>query len=215
MNCESIYDKILIMSSLKDSIIKLRLEGKSYNEISRVTGASKGTVSYHCSKLPSNGTIISQLRQKADVDKIKYPERHVVEVPNFNDRVVRLLTELVSLGTYRNELADALSITEYQLDAYVKHHGLTYSRPKLSGYDKVKLRRKKVKLMAIMRLGGECQRCGYHKSARALEFHHVNPHEKNFTISQIITRRWETIRDEVDKCILLCANCHREVHDDD
>lgn len=73
-------------------------------------------------------------------------------------------------------------------------------------------RRKKVRAMAIAYKGGKCQRCGYSKCDEALEFHHVKG-EKKFGISQKgYTRSWVKVRAELDKCKMLCANCHREIH---
>ncbi len=73
-------------------------------------------------------------------------------------------------------------------------------------------RRKKVKQLAVDYKGGKCQLCGYSKCVGALELHHINPAEKSFGIGDKgYTRSWDTVRNEIDKCILLCANCHREV----
>ena len=47
---------------------------------------------------------------------------------------------------------------------------------------------------------------------RALEFHHLNPNEKDFGISFNLSRTIEDLRAEVDKCILVCSNCHAEIH---
>jgi len=59
--------------------------------------------------------------------------------------------------------------------------------------------------------GGKCEKCGYNKCITALEFHHLDPSEKDFTISNDHFKLQEAI-DESKKCILLCANCHRELH---
>ncbi len=73
-------------------------------------------------------------------------------------------------------------------------------------------RRKKVKQLAVDYKGGKCQLCGYSKCVGALELHHINPAEKSFgSGDKGYTRSWDTVRNEIDKCILLCANCHREV----
>lgn len=48
----------------------------------------------------------------------------------------------------------------------------------------------------------------------AMEFHHINPLEKDFSISSNINMSYEKIKKELDKCILLCANCHREIHEE-
>lgn len=67
--------------------------------------------------------------------------------------------------------------------------------------------------MAIEILGGKCQICGYNKCQRALDFHHKDDSIKKFGISaKGYTRSWKAIKEEVSKCYLLCANCHREVH---
>ena len=76
----------------------------------------------------------------------------------------------------------------------------------------VTIKRRAIKQMLIERAGGKCQRCGYSKCVRALEFHHRNPLEKDFGISKILTKNIEVLKQEVDKCDLLCSNCHAEVH---
>ena len=76
-----------------------------------------------------------------------------------------------------------------------------------------KKKRKDLKIQAIEYKGGKCEICGYNKCVEALEFHHLDPNEKEFGISKTgNTYSWEKIKNEIDKCSLLCANCHREVH---
>lgn len=79
-------------------------------------------------------------------------------------------------------------------------------------YENVKNSRARLKNRAVYVLGGKCQICGYNKCQQALEFHHINPDEKSFTIQENCNRSWETVNSEIQKCALLCANCHREVH---
>lgn len=77
----------------------------------------------------------------------------------------------------------------------------------------VSKRRKKIKKMAIDYKGGKCTKCGYDKCFDALDFHHLDEKEKDFNLGHKgYTRSWEKVKKELDKCILLCANCHREVH---
>ncbi len=72
-------------------------------------------------------------------------------------------------------------------------------------------RRRKIKLLAIEYKGGKCQICGYNKCPGALDLHHFNG-KKDFGIGDKgYTRSWERIKKELDKCILVCANCHREI----
>ena len=78
----------------------------------------------------------------------------------------------------------------------------------------VTARRRKLRKMAVEYGGGKCQICGYSKSIRALTFHHRNPEEKDFGLSDRgLTRSWEKTKAEIKKCVLLCSNCHAEVHD--
>lgn len=80
------------------------------------------------------------------------------------------------------------------------------------GSERVQRRRKKVKRLLIDALGGCCRICGYDRYDGALEFHHVDPTTKSFGLSQgNITRSYERMLVEAQKCVLLCATCHREV----
>lgn len=86
-------------------------------------------------------------------------------------------------------------------------------RCKKCNTEAVQKRRKKVKELAVEYKGGSCERCGYNKCIEALDFHHKDPKEKDFGIAQKgETRSFEKIKIELDKCLLLCANCHREEH---
>ena len=77
---------------------------------------------------------------------------------------------------------------------------------------KVMIYRRQQKQKAVEYKGGCCQKCGYDKCPAALEFHHTDPTKKDFSIGQTL-RSFEKIRREIEKTILLCANCHREIHD--
>lgn len=68
-----------------------------------------------------------------------------------------------------------------------------------------------IKLKAIARFGGKCSQCGWNKHIRGMEFHHQDT-SKEFCISESYKKTWEIITEEVDKCVLLCANCHRIEH---
>lgn len=61
--------------------------------------------------------------------------------------------------------------------------------------------------------GGKCIRCGYDKCLKALEFHHIDPSKKEFTISNDHFKLLDAV-EEIKKCILICSNCHKEFHDD-
>lgn len=74
-------------------------------------------------------------------------------------------------------------------------------------------RRALLKAIAIEYKGGGCQHCGYSKCSAALEFHHTDPMQKDFGIAENgHTMSEAKMKSELDKCVMLCANCHREEH---
>lgn len=73
--------------------------------------------------------------------------------------------------------------------------------------------RRKTKIKLVEYKGGKCECCGYDKCISALTFHHRNPEEKDFTISGK-SYSFEKMKLEVDKCMIVCANCHIEIHDE-
>jgi hypothetical protein len=72
---------------------------------------------------------------------------------------------------------------------------------------------KKNKLKAVEYMGGKCFYCGYNKCIRALEFHHLDPSKKSKNYSKNFNT-WSVTRQrqELEHCIMLCSNCHRELH---
>ena len=77
---------------------------------------------------------------------------------------------------------------------------------------KVMERVEKHRQMAYDMFGRECKVCNYSKCLNALEYHHLDPSTKEGTPSRILYRSWDNVVKELSGCILLCANCHREVH---
>ena len=74
-------------------------------------------------------------------------------------------------------------------------------------------KRKEYKQQMVDYLGGKCSRCGYNKSLSALEFHHTDPSTKDPEYSKMRNWSFERKKIELDKCELVCANCHREIHE--
>lgn len=72
--------------------------------------------------------------------------------------------------------------------------------------------RRKLELISLC--GGGCKNCGYKKNISALEFHHRDPTKKKIVLDlkSLGNNSMKTILEELDKCDLLCANCHRELH---
>ena len=78
--------------------------------------------------------------------------------------------------------------------------------------ERVKKRWQDRKVKAVEYLGGKCSKCGYDKCIGALDFHHLDPSTKEANWGKIRLWEWSKIETELDKCVLLCSNCHRETH---
>jgi predicted HNH restriction endonuclease len=122
---------------MKELIIKLYSEGKSYREIEKITGLNRGSISYY-------------LNPKTPLNRRKQ----------------------------RKE------------------------------------RRAIIKKRCIEHKGGKCHFCLFNKFQSALDFHHLNPKIKKNCITTLIAKNqsFDLIKPELDKCILVCANCHRGLH---
>ena len=73
------------------------------------------------------------------------------------------------------------------------------------------LRHMEKKYKAIDYLGGKCMDCGIDNTL-VLEFHHRDPNVKDSTVTGILGRKWDRLIEEIEKCDLICANCHRIRH---
>ena len=82
------------------------------------------------------------------------------------------------------------------------------------GNEAVKKWREQLKIRMVQSMGGKCCVCGYNKTNKALAFHHLDPSKKELSFGKIMAnpQKWETIVIELRKCILVCHNCHAEIH---
>ena len=79
--------------------------------------------------------------------------------------------------------------------------------------DAKKLKRANNKAKAVEYSGGKCKRCGIiSKCLDIYDFHHRNPLEKESSLNRLVNTDWESIIKELDKCYLLCSNCHKITH---
>ena len=72
-----------------------------------------------------------------------------------------------------------------------------------------------IKKQLVNYKGGKCEKCGYDKCIGALQFHHLEPNTKDFEVSARYNGGhldMQLLYQEVDKCQMLCANCHSEIH---
>jgi 5-methylcytosine-specific restriction endonuclease McrA len=107
-------------------------------------------------------------------------------------------------------------LTGYSRDtikSYIKINKLTPDEIKKNRSNSVVSWRQRTKIKLMEHKGGCCQICSYKRSIGALEFHHIDPNEKDFSISGK-SYSFERLKKEVDKCILVCSNCHIEIHEE-
>jgi hypothetical protein len=169
-----------------EEILELRKQGSTYKEISQKLNCAISTVSYHC-KLHKMG---------GNTDRLSNSEK--IELQKLYDEI--------------GNLKKVAKITGRAFETVQKYVVKKTKKEKISGSQAVIEWRKRVKLRLVEYKGGECQVCGYRKSLNTLQFHHLNPEEKDFSISGK-SLSFEKLKNEVDKCLLVCANCHGEIHE--
>jgi hypothetical protein len=104
-----------------------------------------------------------------------------------------------------------MGIKEYH-DKYNKEY---YAARKEQRKIQVLARQKHIKsVIREYKLAKGCERCGYNKSARALQFHHHN-NDKAHNVARMVAqgRAIENIMIEIAKCEIVCSNCHAEIHE--
>ncbi len=71
--------------------------------------------------------------------------------------------------------------------------------------------------LLIEQKGGRCEKCGYSSNRAAMAFHHLDPATKSFPLDlrNCSNTSWEALTAEAKKCMLLCLNCHAEIHNPD
>lgn len=146
----------------------------------------------------------------------------------------KILQQLVKDGLSSHHIAKKLNISQttsyywirrYNLTTQKKHHCRKCGESNSSKFSpgrftecrkcrvlEQKGRYKKYKKELIDYMGGKCQLCGYNKCMAALDFHHKNPEEKNPNWKNIRSWTPSKSKKEIDKCILVCRNCHSEIH---
>jgi len=114
-----------------------------------------------------------------------------------------------NLGLHRERVPPNKSKSRQPQNVIDKRY---YEKNKEEIYRRKMNRRKKLKEEAIKISGGKCSVCGYDKCLSALEFHH-NHEDKEGHVSTFIKKgSRQKVLKEAEKCIILCANCHRELH---
>lgn len=130
------------------------------------------------------------------------------------DEKILLIKELYEKLKSTRKVSKELNVSRDTVRKYVEVYlpkAKDEEERKKSSVQKVIIWRRKAKQKLVEYKGGKCKRCGYDKCIDALEFHHLDSNTKDFTISG---KSWsfEKLKKEADKCILVCSNCHKEIH---
>lgn len=114
-------------------------------------------------------------------------------------------------GSFERLLAEVAKCDLLCANCHRQHHALEDAN--LVDMKPTAVSRRRTKLRAVDWVGGSCYGCDLAFAPQVFEFHHWDARDKDFGIAtKGITRPWEKIVAELDKCVMLCANCHREVH---
>jgi hypothetical protein len=248
-------------NNLKSSILLLRKENKTINEIVSILGCAKSTVSFHINNNNLGGNLVSKLKENLEVsdnDFIKdldgeivdevvnlkkdgYTYKHIFsevnisqdkikricriyginrvnhrlkfDDPDFNKKIINLYDEIGNI----KKVCKILKIGYFSVRNIIeikskKNIEVDEEQKNKLNVERVHNHRKNRKKELVEYKGGCCEKCGYNKSLNALQFHHINPNDKDFTIGGK-NYTFERMKKEVDKCILVCSNCHAEIHD--
>jgi len=224
---------------MKEHILKLRNEGKTYDEIQKLVGCSLSTISFHCKNDLKNeiklidgislaeANCIKKLRlenytfQKIWIELNKSVTKEKIRmfcnknglsyINRVNDEQIQEIKNTYKeIGSYK-KVAKELGISYETVRNYIEIEELTKEELKSHRSKSVVDWRIRTKQKLVEYKGGSCKECGYSKCVQALEFHHLDATQKDFSISG---KSWsfERLKKEVDKCILLCNRCHTELH---
>ena len=183
---------------MKEKIYNLRKEGKTINEICNILNIKKGTVGYHLRNTDARKhTSLKDLHVET--------KNEIIEFYTTNKNLNQTYKKFSFIS--KDTLKKLLVIENVYLGGKRESSDETSRRKSLNviNWKKVK------KLELIKYKGGCCEVCGYDKCPAALEFHHKDPKGKDFAISSH-SYSFEKMKKEVDKCMLVCSNCHREIH---
>ncbi len=213
--------------------LRSRLEsGRSIESIAREAGKAPSTVAYwanqhgltstHAAKHCARGAIAREVLEELMAQGLTI--RAMAERLDRSYSTVRYWLARYGLATPRAarlaETAPARTSGAATVEANCPVHGITvFIRRGSHGFrcrqcrmDAVDRRRREIKRTLVAEAGGACGICGYDRSVQALQFHHLDPAKKSFSLAAGgLTRSLEQAREEAAKCVLLCANCHAEV----
>ncbi len=148
----------------------------------------------------------------------------IAEITNHGQTTIRYWLKKYNLKTNHKEFTKNPYTTDTQKQCsvckevlsktkeffYVDKEGCS-SQCKKCHQKKCKKRLRNYKQECVDYKGGKCIVCNYNRSIDALDFHHLDPSKKEFDISKS-SKSFKNLKEELNKCVILCSNCHRELH---
>lgn len=176
---------------LKDSILEMRSQGKKYSEIANELKCTKSVISYHC--------------KNAGINNIHIALKPTVEF-------IKIVQEFYNQCKSVKLTKEKFNVSKYFINGNIKtiSKRITPDQRRKNNIDNSLRFRRQNKIKLVEYMGGKCKICGYNNSVFALEFHHINPNEKEFNLTYS-NKSWIKLKKEADKCILVCSNHHREI----
>lgn len=170
----------------RTEILNLYLSGCTYKEISEKFGCARSTIHYYCSHISRRNFITQE-----QIDEIN---------------------RLYGLGYQIFEIVKITKISKSSVQKYLIDKKSKIPDTRIDKRIKLNKYCADIKQQSVDYLGGKCVKCGYNKCNKALDFHHIDQNLKDFQISGG-TKSFNLLKTELDKCILVCKNCHSEIHD--
>lgn len=192
---KKITDEEFILSITLDEvnlIVALKKQGRSYKDIRDKLDISYDKIKRICNIYGIN----------------KSSSRFKIYNESFINDVKRTYDDTKSL----KKTAKLLNSSFYTIKKIIGEAKRIRKTKKVNNSKAVTKHRQSMKAFLVEYKGGHCELCGYNKSLAALTFHHLNPEEKEFTIGGKNYSKEKMVK-EVDKCILVCHNCHCEIHE--
>ena len=212
----------------REALARMLEEGLSLEAIGERVGKHPSTVGYWVKKLGLEAANADRHRNRGGIDRDTLAElvgqgltvRQIAAALDRAPVTVRHWLKRHGLRTQMATRRDAMDDRSpgARFIAVCRRHGEAVFVVRRDGAsacvrcrsEAVSDRRRRVKERLVAEAGGSCRICGYDRCVAALQFHHVDPTTKRFTVT---ARRisWDVVAAEAAKCVLLCANCHAEV----
>src|SRR3954454_2885720 len=213
----------------REDLARWLAEGHSVEEIARRVGKHPSTVAYwvekyglssaHAQKHAPRGAL-SRERLEALVERDLTVRQIATELGRSPTSIRYWLQRHGLKTTYAARATRTKAIGPDRVLVICHEHGTTEhvvredGRPRCArcAADSVTRWRRRAKQILVAEAGGRCSTCGYDRCLAALTFHHLDPATKRFGVGgRGLARSMAALREEVAKCVLLCANCHAEV----